>query len=108
MKLLETRGAGKPLLKNTSNINERGSIMDKKYEVYLCGQIPVGVFNGIRSFVEDYYYTKTLHEIWKKENNEDGSYKDSVQFYLDEIKREAEWYSSNGFEWSHYSFKEVK
>lgn len=81
---------------------------NRKYEVYLCGQIPCGVFNGIRSFVEDYYYTKTLHEIWKKENNEDGSYEDSVQFYLDEIKKETEWYSSNGFEWSHYLFKEVK
>lgn len=108
MKLLETRGAGRPLPKTPAILNERGSIMDKKYMVYLCGQIPVGVFNGIRSFVEDYYYTKTLHELWKKENNENTSYEDSVQFHLNEINREAEWYSSNGFEWSHYLFKEVK
>lgn len=83
---------------------------DKKYEVHLCGVIPCGIFNGIRSFIEDYYYTEPCHKLWIKENNEneDSPYEDSVQFYLNEIKREAEWYSSDGFEWSHYLFKEVK
>ena len=36
-------------------------MFDKTYDVILQGVIPVGRFNGIRDFVENYYYTKGDH-----------------------------------------------
>ena len=92
-------------------------MFDKKYEVYLGGHIPCGEFDGVRSFVEDYYYTHESHHEWleemKEENmddtltEEDYSYEDSVQFYIDDIKT---WAAPvlDGFEWGGYYFKEVK
>lgn len=84
-------------------------MFDKKYEVYMQGQIDIGTFVGIRSFIEDYYYTKDSHKEWleemKEENmddtltEEDYSYEDSVQFYVDDIKA---WVTPalDGFEWA--------
>jgi hypothetical protein len=92
-------------------------MFDKNYEVYLNGHILCGEFEGVRSFVEDYYYTKESHQDWleemKEENTddtlteEDYSYEDSVQFYIDDIKA---WATPvlDGFEWSGYYFKEVR
>lgn len=92
-------------------------MFDKKYEVYFSGHICCGEFDGIRSFVEDYYYTRESHEEWladmREENmndtlcEEDYSYDDSVQFYVDDIKIYAE-PTLNGFEWEGYEFREVK
>lgn len=92
-------------------------MFDKKYEVYMQGQIDIGTFVGIRSFIEDYYYTKDSHKEWleemKEENmndtltEEDYSYEDSVQFYIDEIKTWAT-PALDGFEWGGYYFKEVR
>lgn len=92
-------------------------MFDKKYIVYMQAQIDIGTFIGIRSFVEDYYYTKESHkerlEDMKEENmddtltEEDYSYEDSVQFYIDDIKA---WATPvlDGFEWGGYYFKEVR
>lgn len=92
-------------------------MFDKKYEAYLCGQILCGEFKGVRSFVEDYYYTKESHKEWledmKEENmndtltEEDYPYEDSVQFYIDDIKTWAT-PALDGFEWGNYYFKEVR
>lgn len=89
---------------------------DKKYEVYLCGQIPCGVFNGIRSFVENYYYTPEIHKQFLLELKEEDdnielanhSYEDSVQFYINDIKVWSQHDALDGFEWDSYYFKEVK
>lgn len=93
-------------------------MFDKKYEVYLSGHILCGEFEGVRSFVEDYYYTRESHQEWleemKEENmddtltEEDYSYEDSVQFYLDDIKAWAQHDALDGFEWGGYYFKEVR
>lgn len=92
-------------------------MLDKKYEVYFCGHIPCGEFEGVRSFIEDYYYTYESHQEWleqmKEENmddtltEEDYSYEDSVQFYLDDIKVWAI-PALDGFEWDGHYFKEVR
>ena len=92
-------------------------MFDKKYIVYMQGQIDIGTFTGIRSFVEDYYYTKESHKEWlediKEENMDDTlteenySYEDSVQFYIDDIKTWAT-PALDGFEWGCYYFKEVR
>ncbi len=99
-------------------------MFDKKYEVYFDGHILCGEFNNVRSFVEDYYYTRDIHKEWlaeKREEDEewraeiregtlceeDYSYEDSVQSYLDYIRAEAT-PTLNGFEWSGYEFKEVE
>ena len=92
-------------------------MFDKKYEVYLDGHILCGEFEGVCSFVEDYYYTRESHQKWleemKEENmndtltEEDYSYEDSVQFYIDDIKALAT-PALDGFEWGGYYFKEVR
>lgn len=94
-------------------------MFDKTYDVILQEVIPIGRFNGIRDFVENYYYTRESHQEWleemKEENmddtltEEDYSYEDSVQFYINDImtwaRQDAQ---SSGFEWGGYYFKEVK
>ena len=94
-------------------------MFDKKYEVYFGNHILCGEFECIRSFVEDYYYTRESHQEWleemKEENmddtltEEDYSYEDSVQFFINDImtwaRQDAQ---SSGFEWGGYYFKEVK
>ena len=92
-------------------------MFDRKYEVYLGGPIPCGEFEGVHSFVEDYYYTHKFHQEWleetKEENmddiltEEDYSYEDIVQFYIDDIKT---WAAPvlDGFEWGDHYFKEMK
>lgn len=92
-------------------------MFEKKYNVYMQGQIDIGVFIGIRSFVEDYYYTREIHQEWleemKEENiddtliEEDYSYEDSVQFFIYEIQVWAT-PALDGFEWGGYYFKEVR
>lgn len=92
-------------------------MFDKKYEVYLSDHILCGEFEGIHSFVENYYYTHEIHQEWledmKEENmddtltEEDYSYEDSVQFYVDDIRVWA-MPALDGFEWGGYYFKEVR
>ena len=92
-------------------------MFEKKYNVYMQGQIDIGTFIGIRSFVENYYYTHEIHQEWledmKEENmdntltEEDYSYEDSVQFYIDNIKVFAT-PALDDFEWGGYYFKEVR
>lgn len=93
-------------------------MFDKTYDVILQGVIPVGRFNGIRDFVENYYYTKGDHGSWLEEMREecmndslleeDYSYEDSVQFYINDIETWAQQDAqSSGFEWGGYYFKEV-
>lgn len=92
-------------------------MFDKEYKVYMQGRIEIGTFIGIRSFVENYYYTHESHEEWladmKEENmddtltEEDYSYEDSVQFYINDIKTWAQHDALDGFEWGGYYFKEV-
>lgn len=92
-------------------------MFDKKYEVYFCSHILCGEFEGVRSFVEDYFYTCESHQEWleqmKEENmddtltEEDYSYEDSVQFYVDDIKTWAI-PTLDGFEWDGHYFKEVR
>lgn len=92
-------------------------MFDKKYEVYLDGHIPCGEFEGVRSFVEDYYYTHEYHQEWleemKEENMDDTlteeeySYEASVQFYINDIKTRAA-PVLDGFKWGGHYFKEVK
>lgn len=94
-------------------------MFDKTYDVILQGVIPIGRFNGIHDFVENYYYTKEDHGNWleemKEENmndsllEEDYSYEDSVQFYINDIETWAQQDAQpSGFEWGGYYFKEVK
>lgn len=92
-------------------------MFEKKYNVYMQGQIDIGTFIGIRSFVEDYYYTCESHQEWLEEmeeenigntlTEEDYSYEDSVQFYINDIKVWAT-PALDGFEWGNYYFKEVR
>ena len=92
-------------------------MFDKKYEVYLDGHIPCGEFEGVRSFVKDYYYIHEYHQGWleemKEENMDDTlteeeySYEASVQFYIDDIKTRAV-PVLDGFKWGGHYFKEIK
>lgn len=89
---------------------------NKTYDVILQGIIQVGRFNGIRDFVEKYYYTKEDHARFLEETKEDYmndslqeedySYEDSVQSYIYDIKTWAD-PVLDGFEWDDYYFKEV-
>lgn len=93
-------------------------MFDKTYDVFLQGQIDLGRFNGIQDFVEKYYYTRQDHDAWIEEikeerktdliSEDDCSYDDSVQFYVNDIKTWAQFDAQlSGFEWGGYYFKEV-
>ena len=90
--------------------------LNRNYEVYLCGHIYCGEFEGVRSFLENYYYTLEIHEqflLELKEEDDDielanHSYEDSVQFYINDIKAWSQHDALDGFEWDSYYFKEVK
>lgn len=69
---------------------------NKTYDVILQGIIPIGRFNGIRDFIEKYYYKKEDHARFLEETKEDYMndslqeencpYEDSVQFYINDIE----------------------
>lgn len=93
-------------------------MLNKTYDVILQGTIPIGRFNGIRDFVEKYYYTREDHARWLEETKEDYMndslqeedcpYADSVQFYINDIETWAQQDAQpSGFEWGGYYFKEV-
>lgn len=85
-----------------------------------CTNTEIGMFQNVRDFVENYYYTKETHDEWVQEQIEfeqDDSlgkdnypYEDSVQFYINAIIDENEPVIiqdeiSLGFEWGGYTFK---
>ena len=85
-----------------------------------CTNTEIGMFQNVRDFVENYYYTKETHDEWVQEQiefeqddtlSEDNyPYEDSVQFYVNAIIDENEPVIiqdeiSLGFEWGGYTFK---
>lgn len=85
-----------------------------------CTNTEVGMFQNVRDFVENYYYTKEDHDKWVQEQIEfeqddtlgesNYPYEDSVQFYVNAIIDENEPVIiqdeiSLGFEWGGYTFK---
>lgn len=85
-----------------------------------CTNTEIGMFQNVRDFVENYYYTKEDHDKWVQEQIEfeqddtlgesNYPYEDSVQFYVNAIIDENEPVIiqdqiSLGFEWGGYTFK---
>lgn len=85
-----------------------------------CTNTEVGMFQNVRDFVENYYYTKEDHDKWVQEQIEfeqddtlgesNYPYEDSVQFYVNAIIDENEPVIiqdqiSLGFEWGGYTFR---
>lgn len=85
-----------------------------------CTNTEIGMFQNVRDFVENYYYTKETHDEWVQEQiefeqddtlSEDNyPYEDSVQFFVNAIIDENEPVIiqdeiSLGFEWGGYTFK---
>lgn len=85
-----------------------------------CTNTEIGMFQNVRDFVENYYYTKETHDEWAQEQiefeqddtlSEDNyPYEDSVQFFVNTIIDENEPVIiqdeiSLGFEWGGYTFK---
>lgn len=85
-----------------------------------CTNTEIGMFQSVRDFVENYYYTKEDHDEWVHEQIEfeqddtlgesNYPYEDSVQFYVNAIIDENEPVIiqdqiSLGFEWGGYTFR---
>lgn len=85
-----------------------------------CTNTEIGMFQSVRDFVENYYYTKEDHDKWVQEQiefeqddtlGEDNyPYEDSVRFYVNAIIDENEPVIiqdeiSLGFEWGGYTFR---
>lgn len=85
-----------------------------------CTNTEIGIFQNVRDFVENYYYTKEDHDKWVQKQiefeqddtlGEDNyPYEDSVQFYANAIIDENEPVIiqdeiSLGFEWGGYTFR---
>lgn len=85
-----------------------------------CTNTEIGMFQNVRDFVENYYYTKETHDEWVQEQiefeqddtlGEDNyPYEDSVRFFVNAIIDENEPVIiqdeiSLGFEWGGYTFK---